>query len=231
MKKTLPLIFLLAICCSRSFAQPSIRVVEGATFSFGSIIRGEVVERTLTIENSGKDTLNIVRVDVSCGCTGSMLSNDRIPPQERGTLRITFNSKNFRGAFHKSLTVNSNAADNPHLVVEFDGTIEEDVTVAPEYIWFEDAALGVRSAKSITVANTGKTPLTLIGYAVQTDGVHLVLPTSPIKPGGSIDISLEFTPVKATSVVSDRLVIRTDNPRQPEVSLGFYGNIKSPEKK
>ncbi len=207
-------------------AQAKIEVAEGTTFNLGEIYRGDVVEHPLTLVNSGRDTLVISRVDVSCGCTGSMLSTDHIGPGGKGTLEISFNSRNFRGPVHKTLTVNSNAADHPQLLIQFEGTIVEEVTITPEYLWFQDAQVGERSTKSVSIKNEGNVPIELTGFTTDLAGLSTVLPGTAIKPGQTIDLPVEFTPEKATPVVADRITIHTSHPRQKELVIPVYGNIK-----
>ncbi len=216
----------LVLFSSLAPAQAKIAVAEGTTFNLGQVYRGDVVEHPLTILNSGRDTLVISRVDVSCGCTGSMLSNDHIGPGDKGTLQITFNSRNFRGPVHKTLTVNSNAADHPQLLIQFEGTVVEEVTITPEYLWFQDAQVGERSTKSVSIKNEGNVPVELTGFATDLAGLSTVLPGTAIGPGQKIDLPVEFTPEKPTPVVADRITIHTNHPRQKDLVIPVYGNIK-----
>ncbi|MGA9119696.1 MAG: DUF1573 domain-containing protein [Bacteroidota bacterium] len=213
------------------FAQAKINILEGTTFSIGTVARGQVVNHDLTIQNPGKDTLIISRVDVSCGCTGSMLSTDHIPPGGSGSLQITFNSKNFRGPIHKTVTVNSNAPGEQAVQISFDGTVTEEISISPEYLWFQDATVGVRSEKSVTIKNEGKTAFQLTGYSTGLAGVNINLPTGEIKSGDSVIVPIEFIPEKPVPVVADRIVIRTSHPTQTELPIGIYGNIKSGKEK
>ncbi|HEX7573683.1 MAG TPA: DUF1573 domain-containing protein, partial [Bacteroidota bacterium] len=65
-------------------------VLEGTQFDFGKIYRGSVMERQLTLKNAGTDTLVMGNIGVSCGCTGAMVTTERIPPGGTGSVRITF---------------------------------------------------------------------------------------------------------------------------------------------
>ncbi len=210
-----------------SFAQAKIHIEGGTTFSIGSIPRGKIVEHDLTIQNPGKDTLIISRVDVSCGCTGSMLSTDHIPPGGNGSLQITFNSKNFRGPIHKTVTVNSNAPEAPAVQISFDGNVVEEVTYSPEFLWFQDVEVGTRTTKTVTIQNQGKTPFRLSGYSTGVAGVNVNLPGGEIQPGDTVTVPIEFVPEKPAPMIADKVVIRTTHPSQPEITIGFYGSIRS----
>lgn len=220
------LALLLLFAATGAIAQASIEVAEGPSFTLGKVYRGAVVDHHVTLKNTGSDTLVVSRVDVSCGCTGSLLSTDHIPPGGTGTLNITFNSRNFRGTVHKTLTVNSNAADHPQLQIEFDGNVVEELMLTPEYLWFQDAAIGERMTKTITITNGGDVPVELTGFSTELAGLNTVLTGQTIKPGEKIEIPVEFTPEKPNPVVADRLTIRTNHPRQKDLVVPVYGNIR-----
>src|SRR5512135_672795 len=90
-------VFIVCLCTSMLHAQPVLKVGEGTSLDFGTIYRGEQFERKLTLKNTGTDTLLLGNVEASCGCTGTMLSSNRLAPGESGSLLIKFNSKNFSG--------------------------------------------------------------------------------------------------------------------------------------
>ncbi len=109
---------LLSLLAAAAGAQPKIGYGE-KKFDLGTIYRGEVIEHTLTLKNTGTELLLLGSIDASCGCTGTIASNKEIRPGETGTLAITFNSRSFSGTVHKSVTVNSNAVNEPRVVIEF----------------------------------------------------------------------------------------------------------------
>jgi hypothetical protein len=209
-----------------SVSQPKLEVVEGLKFSLGSIYRGEVVERKLTLKNVGSDTLILYRVDVSCGCTGTIVSARQIPSGPTGTLLITFNSKNFSGPVHKSVTINSNSKDTPQQIIEFTADVLDELVFTPTQFWFKDAEVGKLTAITMTLKNNGTRDLVLKSFRSTLEGFVLRLPEKPVKPGAQVEIVAEFTPKKAAPYIGDAVYISTSNPHQPEVYLGIFGNAK-----
>jgi hypothetical protein len=80
---------------------------------FGDIKEGDVVEYVFTFENTGNDTLLIEKVVSTCGCTVPEFSNKPILPNEKGTLKVTYNSKEKEGIQNKVITIISNAVNGP----------------------------------------------------------------------------------------------------------------------
>jgi hypothetical protein len=209
-----------------SVSQPKLEVVEGLKFSLGRIYRGEIVERKLTLKNTGSDTLVLSRVDVSCGCTGTIVSAHQIPSETTGTLLITFNSKNFSGPVHKSVTINSNSKDTPQQIVEFTADVIDELVFTPNQFWFKDAEVGKLTAMKMTLKNNGTQDLALKSFRTTLEGFVLHLPAKPVKPGAQVEIVAEFTPGKAFPYIGEAVYISTSNPHQPEVYLGIFGNAK-----
>lgn len=227
--KNLTILFATVLLSVASLAQgqPKLEMIGGTKFDLGSVYRGTMAERRIVLKNSGTDTLIISRVDVSCGCTGTMVSNDHIAPGDTGTLLITFNSKNFRGPVHKTLTVNSNDPGQPQALVQFEGTVVEDVVVTPEYLWFQDAEVGAKNTRILTIKNEGKEGLVLKGFSSDLKGLTLALPAGPVQPGTSVQLPIVYTPEAANPVLAERMTITTSNAHQPEIVVAVYGNAKA----
>ncbi len=226
MKKTLFLVALALVAATLANAQAKIDIIGGTKLDFGDIPKGKKVEKTVSVKNEGKDTLVLGRVEVSCGCTGTVVTNDHIPPGGTGSLLITFNSQNFAGTIHKSVTVNSNSVDEPKKVIEFTGNVIEELTLTPSQFWFRDAETGKRSTVAILVRNKGKERLSLTGYKTTLEGFTLKLPENPIEQGDTALITAEFTPKTVRQVLSDGVFLKTSSPTQPEVYIQIYGTVK-----
>ncbi len=226
MKKMLSAVCFIFVFSALGFAQPQIEVVSGIKFDFGDVNRGTTAEKDLVIKNVGNETLTLGKVDVSCGCTGSVVSNDKIAPGKTGTVKISFNSQNFSGAVHKSVTINSNASNSPRTLVEFTANVVQDLVVEPTHFWFRDAQVGQMSTVALTLKNLGKSSLTITGFKTQLEGLKIKYPEKAIEPGGSAQLVAEFKPSAARPVLSDGVFVTTSSKAQPQMYIQIYGNIK-----
>jgi hypothetical protein len=216
---------LLSFVAATAGAQPKIQYAE-QKFDLGTIYRGTVKEHTLTLKNTGTELLLLGSVDASCGCTGTIVSNKEIRPGETGTLAITFNSRNFSGTVHKTVTINSNAANEPRVMIEFTANVIDEILITPAHFWFKDAEIGRKVRLSLTVKNDGMEPLRLTGWHSQLTGLVLTIPSSSIEPGKAAEIHADFTPDKTVPILSDGVFVTTSNPRQLELFLPVYGNVR-----
>jgi len=221
---SITLFLALAVCGAE--AQPKLEVAEGTRFDFGKIFRGAILERDLTLKSTGTDTLVLGKIDASCGCTGAMSSAERIPPGASGILHITFNSKNFVGPVHKTVTVHSNAADAQATLVEFTAEVIDEITLNPSSVFFQGAEVKKPTTAVIKVTNNGMVPLAFTGYRTHLKGLVVKLPEGPIPPGGNSEIRAEFTPEEVNPMLSEAIFVTTNNIRQPEVFIQVFGGVK-----
>ncbi len=226
MKSCIATLILLLTGILSAGAQPTIEAAGGTRLDFGTIYRGEVVNKEVILKNTGDAILEIHGVNASCGCTGTLVSTERVDPGASATVRINFNSKNFSGKVTKSITVRSNAANHPDLTIEFAAMIVDEVAISPQHCWFKDAEVGRATEQVITITNNSTEPLRLTGFRTQLAGLVLKLPQEPLAPGAKTTIIAEFTPRNALAIISDGVFIATSNARQPEVYIPVLGNAK-----
>lgn len=207
-----------------SMAQPKLTMME-ETFDLDTLMAGAVAERKVTIKNTGNEQLIIEKVEASCGCTGTLLSSDKLKPGESGEIKISFNSKNFNGQIHKVVTIISNDPKTPRKPVEFTGFVIEEVFLSETRFNFKDSIVGERKTMNITLTNNGKEPLDLKEYTTNLTGFTMKYPPS-IKPGESAQLVAEFVPKEAKKVVSSNVTLQTNNKSKPEILLYVFGSVK-----
>lgn len=216
----------LLLLASTASAQPAIQVVEGRTFDFGELLRGTVAEKKLQIRNTGTEPLQLQEIEASCGCTGTAPSQRTIPPGQSAVLSISFNSRNFTGKVTKTVTVHSNAAEEPRYVISFAALVIDEILLTPGHLWYKDAEVGRTAQQVITVKNNGKEPLRITGWRCQLGGFAVTVPSEPIEPGKEAAVTASFTPEKVNTILSDGMFLTTSNVRQPEIYIPVYGNVR-----
>ena len=95
---------------SQAGSQDSI-VFNNLEHDYGTIDRGSDGECEFIFTNKGIAPLILSNVRASCGCTVPQWTREPVPPGEKGTIKVKYNT-NISGAFNKSITVNSNAVNN-----------------------------------------------------------------------------------------------------------------------
>lgn len=97
---------------------------EKEEFGFGNIKQGESVSYDFTFTNTGAEPLIITNATASCGCTAPQWPKEPIMKGQSGTIKVTFNSTGKLGVQDRTVTITSNAKQNP-LVLHMKGTVEK----------------------------------------------------------------------------------------------------------
>jgi len=80
--------------------------------NFGKIIEGETVSFSFAFTNTGKRDLVIADVTTSCGCAVASYPKTAIKPEEKGAVRIAFDSRGRKGFQTKTVVVVANTQPN-----------------------------------------------------------------------------------------------------------------------
>jgi hypothetical protein len=222
MKTILYLFTLLFINSAVVFAQPKIEIVGGETLDFGAIYKGDKIDRKVTIKNVGTETLVIERVQPSCGCTATLLEEKNIPPGKTTSLSIGFDSKNFTGVVHKSVTVFSNDPTFASKEIRFQASIQEALTVSPPYIFFMPGKVDSTMTSTTTLKNTSDETIKSVSSTVGE--MKFDIKKKSLAPGETTPLTAAFTPTKIGYVNGD-IVITTSHPRQKELTIKFGCNV------
>lgn len=97
---------------------------ESEEFNFGTIKQGESVTYEFKFTNTGNEPLIISKAEGSCGCTVPVFPKEPILKNQSSTIKVTFNSTGKFGIQDKTVTITSNAAQNP-MILHVKGTIEK----------------------------------------------------------------------------------------------------------
>ena len=121
MKKLILLLFIPFVYFN-SFSQKSEIVFETPEYNFGDIQENKgKVSHKFSFTNNGKESIRILTVKPSCGCTTPNWSKDEIKPGKKGFIIAEYNPKGRPGVFRKSLSVITN--DNRRSLIFIKGKV------------------------------------------------------------------------------------------------------------
>lgn len=79
---------------------------------FGTVLEGQTVSHTFDITNTGSSDLIISNADAACGCTVPHYPKEPIPPGEKRSIKVSFNSQGKEGKQRKAVSVTANTQPN-----------------------------------------------------------------------------------------------------------------------
>jgi hypothetical protein len=207
------------------FGQPKLSVVGGLKFDLGELYTTKVVAKNLTLKNVGTETLTISDVSATCGCTGTLMSSDRLAPGESGTLSITFNPKNIKGAVEKAVSMDTNDSTQSHVRITFTAKIVPVIELDRDYIVYRTTMDSIVS-DSFTITNSSATTIHILSVTPMVDGVSATLSSDKLKAGESATVTCSFSP-KKNGTTKGNIAITTDHPNAPSLDVRFYGWVGS----
>lgn len=90
--------------------------------NYGTIQKGGDGNCVFTFTNNGDEPLILSNVRASCGCTTSKWTQKPVMPGKTGEIGVRYNTNNV-GGFTKTVTITSNAINEPRLVVKIKGNV------------------------------------------------------------------------------------------------------------
>lgn len=82
--------------------------IEPGEWDFGRAAPGEVLVHQFALNNAGSQDLEIGRIASACACAAAITDRTVIPPGESATLRVTLETRRYRGVLERWLTIRSN---------------------------------------------------------------------------------------------------------------------------
>lgn len=206
------------------YSQPNATVVGGTEFSFGNIATAIPVEKLITVRNTGSDTLVIEDVVAICGCTGTLVSNGHIAPQDSGIVSISFNPSTFSGLVEKMVHVKTNDPAKNDITIKFSANVIKALEFDPEYIFIKTVVDSTTSSL-ITLSNVGNTKIKILSVKATSGLVSTTLEEEEISPGKEVSITTSITP-KSSGTITGNIEILTDHPLQPHLSIRYMAWVK-----
>jgi len=200
-------------------------------WDFGYVPKTGSVSHTYKIKNIGQDTLIIVKVRTTCGCTTTPLSKQRLAPNETADMKVVFDPRKIVvGETTKKLQVISDDPNNPFTEVQFTAKIGKSnslVKITPTAINFDTVSQGTEDEKSITIENISKEKLSVELIEGPGDNVDLDLEAGSLEPGESIQITLKLKREAILGNLHTSLTLDFEGSKIARVSIPIGGVIVS----
>jgi hypothetical protein len=208
-------------------AQAKIEVVGGDTFDWGKVAPGDL-KTVIELRNAGTDTLKIDRIQPGCGCTAAPIDKNVLGPGETGKISVNLDAKNRSGALHKIITVYSDDPVAPTTVINLKAEIKPVMEFRPtEWFLVNDAKVGVESASSIRLVNSGDAAFTVFPPELTTGNFQVrfnMKEKQELQPGQEIEITAFVTP-QAAGAMNGTIRLKTTTKEYPTKELTVYGNV------
>lgn len=229
-RKILMLVFIFNISLFAQFVQPVLKFVED-TYDFGQIKQNDIVEHTFEFYNAGGDTLRILDISTSCGCSVGSLKKREYAPGERGFIDVKFDSRGKIGNQTQRIYLRTNEPNNPTKVITIKAQVYIDTTGAPKIFFdrlfhnFGKIEEGKIFETTFTFKNIGQGVLEIVDIK-STCGCTAAIPKKrKIKPNETGEVIVEFNSTNLTGLITRYITVRSNDPSNPEIYLTVQADV------
>ncbi|MCG3136576.1 MAG: Thiol-disulfide oxidoreductase ResA [Phycisphaerae bacterium] len=197
---------------------------EQMTHNFGEFWVGGLLEHTFEFTNTGTESLELVKVRPSCGCTLAGEFTKSVPPGGKGTIPITVDSKRVHGQFTKSISVQTNSRTQPNIVLRITGTVKQYLDVQPAAAQFGQLKANDEKTQTVKIINQSEVAatLTLPDPAV---GKCFTASLKETVPGKEFELTLQAHPPYSDGPQNATLQLQTNIPQQPTVAIRLFATV------
>ena len=188
-----------------------IEIVNGTTYDWGNVAPGDL-KATIEVKNTGEGVLNVKEVRPGCGCTAAPIDKNVLNPGEVGKISVTLRASTSTGPLQKSITVTSDDPQTPVTIIYLKANVKRPFRVDPDWISVLNGKLGVESAVTVNIQNTGDEALTIFPPEANVTATVRFDLTAPknLKPGESTPLTVFVTPTKV-GPIAGQVKIKTSS--------------------
>ncbi|MGD9781290.1 MAG: DUF1573 domain-containing protein [Kiritimatiellia bacterium] len=203
-------------------------VCDQPIFDFGATNNTGFVEHHFPIRNAGTLSLEIRNVRASCGCTAVKPSQSVIPPGGEATIGAKLDLRGRSGMQIKSITVESNDPQTPHLMLQLKGTAVLPLRAEPSTLFFGRLEPGAARTRTFEVVS-GRGPIQIVGTRTDHPGLSVVpVAPEPGADGSRHRFELRISPDLPEGNVNGSVFVKTDAADLPELAIVVAAYLVKP---
>ena len=141
--------------------------------NFGTVSDTKKVEYVFKFANKGKGPLHITSTKGSCSCTVPALSKKDFEVGEGGEIRVIYDPKGKAGMQVQNITVNTNDAETPVILLTIKANVLPEVMVKPRVGHFGEVPKATQAQIDLTVTGRAK-DFAVTGYSLSDPDIFYV---------------------------------------------------------
>lgn len=197
----------------------------------GTVGRGDALRHDFVLRNEGNAVLHVRDVQPACGCTVAKFDAS-IPPGGQGLISAEVHTETFRGPIAKDVTVLTNDATNPSIVLTLRADVRPWVDVAPGYVHFVHVQTAAAPTSVQTLWSGDRTDLQVLAVESPLPAVTVAFrpaaeaERNPEGSGRQWVVTATLASEAPSGPLSGDLVVRTNHPQQPELLVPLAGYVR-----
>lgn len=190
------------------------QLFEEKNHDFGNVARGAQVKHRLKVVNPFEETVRLVSVGKTCGCTDAKAEFTELKTHETGYINIEMDTVKFLGEKKSNVLATFSFAGGSTATAQIPvrSFIRSDVVVQPGSADFGTVDLGAGSVKTLAVNYAGRSDWRIEDAQATSPFVDVsVEETSRTTGGVSYALKVALKPNAPVGTVRDRVILRTSD--------------------
>ena len=222
------LVFLILLFCKINlFAQPVLEFENGNKYDWGNVKpEDSPLKADIKVWNKGDDTLKILDIKPSCGCTVAPIDKNIILPNEFATISLKFSVESSVGVINKMINIRTNIPDKPYIVYFLIANVQRDLTFeGVNYFNYGSIRKGLISERSVNIKNNTDKDIKISKIYDLPEYCTLNIKEGSIVPGNSIINIIASVQNFVPGNFSFAFKIQTENSKIYDLVISGWGNI------
>ncbi len=195
------------------------------TVDFDKVTEGETLHHVFKFKNTGDATLEIVSVTPSCGCTSTLLSENKIAPGASGEIKADIVTEGQGPELHKIISVLTNQPGSPSVQLTITAKVQPEFVLSEPSIYFGSVPRGQPASKEIVVAIPSDKPIKILSASSTDEYVKVRLEPVSGSNGKKIRVVADQTPDAPAGYHFGAIVLKTTSALKPELKIPVRGMI------
>jgi len=230
----------LPVASGRDRTVPSAVVEESLVHNFGTMSQHSEGRHTWVVKNAGRADLELWKISSSCTCTLANLKEGQravVKPGQQIEILLEWQTKAKEGPFHTETIIGTNDPAHETLEFEIAGIVQPPFKIIPpgtaidfQTVPLESSphrSIGLvfpdRPQSRITSVTSSRPELVAVSSGPFTESERKDL---QVDAGQRIDFQIH--PRTELGEFREEVLVRTDHPKVPEVSLTVSGRVMGP---
>lgn len=221
---------------TESTKAPRLTLVEPLK-DFGTVPKGEKIDWSFVVKNTGSANLEILAAKPACGCTVADFDKV-IKPGQTGKVTAHVDTTNFAGPISKAVTLETNDPSTPTAQVTISAIVKPYVEAYPAGFVRFNMLQGEVEKQSLTIYTEEEEPFEILKVEAPQDWISVETTklegaglVSQVGRRGAAQYKLDITvggPDARVGPIAEKVHIVTNSKHQPEYWVSVSGVVRPP---
>jgi hypothetical protein len=197
------------------------------TLNYGEVTAGQIIRGQIKFINDRTESVQISRVNTSCGCTVAETDKKIYSPGEMATISFVLNTRGFKGLISKAITIDFENNNPPSKTFKISAKCIDYLDIQPRVLTF----LNIKVNKDTTVQqavhliNKYKNPIVIRSIHTDAD-VRIDFKKTEIAPGDDYIFRVLLKPGQEYQK-NTQIFIESDSESMEPIRLPLYISVRN----